>query len=94
LAEHACHRRAVGATRQEGADALVAGDLFGDAVAESVAEGVTRRGEGLPVLLVEKQRPVAGLVHTISVDQHACAAGNRRTWRKTVRGAGIMWKYR
>jgi hypothetical protein len=71
LAEHACHGRAIGATRQEGADAFVAGDLFGDAVADQVAEGVARRGERLAVLLVEKQGPVAGFVHTIAVNQHA-----------------------
>ncbi|KFB71462.1 MAG: hypothetical protein AW09_003393 [Candidatus Accumulibacter phosphatis] len=59
LAEHACHRRAIGATRQEGAYAFVAGKFFGDAVANQMAKGVARCGEGRSVLLFEMQRPVA-----------------------------------
>ena len=69
LAEHAGHRRAVGTTRQESADALVPRDLFGDALADQVAEAVACRGKGLTVLFVELQWPVALHMRTVAVDQ-------------------------
>jgi hypothetical protein len=94
LAEHAGDRRAIGAPREE------APTRWWPTISSLTPSRISLRkasrdaGEGLPVVLVETQRPVANFVHTLAVDEQRVGAGSRRTPLKIVRGAGIMWKYR
>ncbi len=91
--DHAGDRRAVGAAREEGADARVV-----DGLARRLAQHADERG-----LVVPRPRPCrpprtrstsrASPSASPRAKRTQCPAGRRRWSRKTVSGPGIMWKY-